>query len=367
MLKVLQLVVAVNDGGIEKLLYDYYSHMNSNEIVFDFAINDTEKGILEEPLKNRGSKIFRYVKFRKNFWGAVRDINRIIDQGDYDVIHSHLGNRAFLSLIHAKRRGYKVVISHCHSAYEKENFLQFLFRKITTEITKKYSTYLFACGEDAGKWMWGPNEKYRVMKNAIQIEKFCYDQQARDRLRAELNINDEKVFLCVGRLSEQKNQERLIDIFYEYQLENENAILLLVGTGDKLEIIKEKINNYHIENKVHVLGVRTDVNKLLSAADIYILTSRYEGLPISVIEAQCSGLSCVLSDKITKEVKLSDNVRYCSLDDNNLEWVKTIKELSSQSLGDRSEGMNIVRKAGYDIDVEANKIYRFYKEASKCN
>ena len=249
MLKVLQLVVAVNDGGIERLLYDYYSNMNSDEIIFDFAINDTEKGILEDPLKLRGSQIYRYVKFRKNFFGAVKDINRIIDKGEYDVIHSHLGNRAFLSLIHAKRKGCKFVISHCHSANEKETLLQLLFRKVTTEITRRSSDYLLACGEDAGKWMWGTNSEYRVMKNAIQIDKFIFDEQARDTLRENLEIKDKQVFLCVGRLSEQKNQERLVDIFYEYQKEVENSVLLLVGTGDKLEIIREKIRKRRSKRK----------------------------------------------------------------------------------------------------------------------
>lgn len=367
MLKVLQLVVAVNDGGIERLLYDYYSNMNSDEIIFDFAINDTEKGILEDPLKLRGSQIYRYVKFRKNFFGAVKDINRIIDKGEYDVIHSHLGNRAFLSLIHAKRKGCKFVISHCHSANEKETLLQLLFRKVTTEITKRSSDYLLACGEDAGKWMWGANSEYRVMKNAIQIDKFIFDEQARDTLRENLEIKDKQVFLCVGRLSEQKNQERLVDIFYEYQKEVENSVLLLVGTGDKLEIIREKIRKYNIGDKIKILGVRTDVNKLLSVADIYILTSKYEGLPISVIEAQCSGLSCILSDAITKEVALSENVKYCSLDDTNSTWVKAIKEVASFPLGNRRDGVNIVRGAGYDIKIEADKMYHFYKEAARCD
>lgn len=364
MLKVLQLVVAVNDGGIEKLLYDYYSHMNPNEIIFDFAINDTEKGILEEPLKKRGSQIFRYVKFRKNFFGAVRDINRIIDQGDYDIIHSHLGNRAFLSLIHAKRKGYKVIISHCHSAYEKENLLQQLFRKVTTEITKKYSTYLFACGEDAGKWMWGTHDEYKVMKNAIEIDKFKYDIVARQELRKSLNVEDKKVLLCVGRLSDQKNQERLIDIFYDFQKQNDDAVLLLVGTGDKLEVINKKISEYGLKEKVQVLGVRTDVNKLLSAADIYVLTSRYEGLPISVIEAQCSGLSCVLSDAITKEVALSENVFYCSLDDDNKSWVEVLNKAFRNLLINRKDGTTLVQDAGYDISIEAKKLYKFYKEAN---
>lgn len=363
MIKVLQLVVAVNDGGIERLLYDYYSHMDNNDIIFDFAINDTEKGILEEPLKERGSQIYRYTKFRKDFFCAVRDINRIIDQGEYDIIHSHLGNRAFLSLIHAKRRGYKVVISHCHSAYEKENLLQLLFRKVTTEITKKYSTYLFACGEDAGKWMWGTHEKYRVMKNAIEIDKFRFDCDARLELRKKLHVENKKVLLCVGRLSDQKNQERLMDIFYEYQKQNDDAVLLLVGTGDKLNAIKDKIQQYGIKEKVQVLGVRTDVNKLLSAADIYVLTSRYEGLPISVIEAQCSGLTCVLSDAITREVALSENVFYCSLCDENSVWAEAIDKASHTVFKNRQEGTTLVQNAGYDISIEAKKLYKFYEEA----
>lgn len=367
MLKVLQLVVAVNDGGIEKLLYDYYSHMDSDKIRFDFAINDTGHGILEDKFKEKGSKIYRYVKFRKNFFKAVKDINKIIDEGDYDIIHSHLGNRAFLSLMHAKRKGYKVIVSHSHSAYESENMVQFLFRRITSLITKRYSTYLFSCGKDAGDWMWGKKANYKVMKNAIQIEKFKFSESSRKELREKLNIEGKRVLLCVGRLSEQKNQERLIDIFYEYQLKNSDAVLLLAGTGKSHDKIVSKIKDLKIEDKVKMLGARTDVNKLLSAADIYILTSKYEGLPISVVEAQCSGLDCVLSDAITKEVALSSHVRYCSLDSNNKVWADTINEAFENKMNNRLLGIEIVQKDGYDINVEAKNLYNFYNEAVKCD
>lgn len=367
MIKVLQLVVAVNDGGIEKLLYDYYSHMDTDKIRFDFAINDTGHGILEDKFKAKGSRIYRYIKFRKNFFKAVKDINKIIDEGDYDIIHSHLGNRAFLSLIHAKRKGYKVIISHSHSAYEHENFIQLLFRKLTTFITKCYSTHLFSCGEDAGKWMWGKKANYKIMKNAIQIERFKFDELSRKELRKELNIEGKRVLLCVGRLSDQKNQERLIDIFYDYQLQYGDAVLLLAGTGNSYDKIISRIKELKIEDKVKMLGARTDVNKLLSAADLYILTSKYEGLPISVVEAQCSGLVCVLSDAITKEVALSDYVSYCSLDSDNKIWVDTINDAFENRMPNRLLGADIVRKDGYDIHVESKNMFNFYNEAIKCD
>ena len=155
MIRVLQIIVALNDGGIERLLYEYYKNFDNDEIQFDFLINDTKEGILEEELNSMGSNIFRYTKFRINFLKGVKDINKVIREGNYDIIHSHLANRGFLSLRYAKQLGIPIRISHSHSAYEPENFIQKSFRVISTPLTKRYSTHFFPFGKYSFYLIWG--------------------------------------------------------------------------------------------------------------------------------------------------------------------------------------------------------------------
>lgn len=367
MIKVLQILCALNDGGIERLLFEYYKRFNRDEIVFDFAINDTNEGILEQKLTEMGSKIYRYTKFRVNFFKGVQDLNKIIETGHYDIVHSHLANRGFLSLHHAKKCGVNVRISHCHSAFEPESVALKKFRIISTPLTKKYSTHLFACGDDAGKWMWGrkdfENGRVTIMRNAIDVIKFTFSESCRLKMRKKLGIENKYVIGCVGRLSYQKNQEFLIDVFNKYHQENPESYLLIIGTGDKKEIIEEKVIAYKLQDSVHLLGVRNDVEALLCAFDSYILPSRYEGLPISVVEAQCSGLNCVLSDSITHEVALSEMVRYCSIGSELDEWYSAIKECNDTLMADRKLAVQIISNAGYNIDIESSKLQEFYKQA----
>ena len=365
MVRVLQILCALNDGGIERLLYEYYRRFNHQEIVFDFAINDTNEGILEKRLVDMGSNIYRYTKFRINFCQAVKDLNNIIDNEDYDIIHSHLANRGVFSIIHAKKKGIKTRISHCHSAFEPESFVEKSFRKLSTPLTKVYSTHLFACGNDSGKWMWGKknieNNRVIIMKNAINVNKFKFSDSKRKKIRNELNIEGKFVLGCVGRLSYQKNQEFLIDVFKKYNESHPNSCLILIGEGDKREAIKNKIEKYDLEDSVILLGVRDNVNELLSAFDIYILPSLYEGLPISVIEAQASGLNCILSNRITQEVALSSLVDYCKIDGTLNEWCLAIDRSKDKILKDRSKAVKVINDNGYNIDIESKKLYEFYK------
>lgn len=367
MIKVLHILCALNDGGIENLLLEYYKRFDRDEIVFDFAINDANEGILEKKLTEMGSTIYRYTKFRINFFQAVKDLNKIIEEGHYDIVHSHLANRGFFSLHHAKKNGVGVRISHSHSAFEPESLASKAFRIISTPLAKKYSTHLFACGDDASKWMWGSkafkNGRVTIMKNAIDVNKFAFSETRRLNMRKKLGVEDKYVIGCVGRLSYQKNQELLIDVFNNYYQDNPESCLLIIGTGDKKEAIEKKISAYGLKDSVHLLGVRNDVEELLVAFDSYVLPSRYEGLPISVIEAQCSGLNCVLSDSITREVALSPMVKYCSLESELDEWSATLKELNEVTKADRNLAVQIINDGGYNIEIESDKLQNFYKKA----
>lgn len=365
MIRVLQIVCALNDGGIERLLYNYYRYFDTNEIVFDFAVNDDTDSHLKKYFFDRGSKIYKYTQIRKNPYKAYEDLKAIIENNSYDVIHSHLADRAFPVLKYAKDKGINVIISHGHSANYEENFISKYLRCVSTKLTKKYSTDLFACGIDAAKWTWGEKsffeKKVFIMRNAIEVDRFAFSETRREKTRKKLGIDGKQMLLCVGRLSVQKNQLFLIDLFEKIYQKNRSAVLVLAGDGELRNKIEERVIEKGLSQAVQILGVRTDIEDLLCAADCYILPSIYEGLPISVIEACCSGLGCILSKNITNEVKLGDSVVYCSLD-NDSDWIMAIDKCieNSKNIKNRYNGVNIVRSNGYDIKIEALNIEKKY-------
>lgn len=365
MIRVLQIICALNDGGIERLLYNYYQYFDTNKIIFDFAVNDDTDSHLKKYFLSKGSKIYTYTKIRNNPYAAYKDLKKIIDNNSYDIIHSHLADRAFPILKYAKDRGISTIISHGHSANYQESFISKYLRNISTKLTEKNSTDLFACGIDAAKWTWGEKmfseQKVFIMRNAIDVRKFKFSEITRNNTREKLNINGKHVLLCVGRLSVQKNQLFLIDIFERIYQKDQLAVLILAGDGELRERIEERVKEKQLSHAVIILGVRTDVNDLLCAADCYILPSLYEGLPISVIEACCSGLGCVLSNNITKEVKLSNDVIYCSLNDYS-SWIKAVERCinNSSNIEERYVGVDMVREKGYDIETESLIVEKHY-------
>lgn len=362
MIKVLQILCALNDGGIEKLLFDYYRLFDKKDIKFDFAVNDQSVGMLERKFIDMGCSIFHYTKFRISFIKANRDLKRIIRNGNYDIIHSHIANRGFGVCNYARRHG-AVVISHSHSCNEKESFAWKLIRKVTTHITVANSDYLFACGTDAGKWAWG-KKNFTIMKNAIRLDNYVFSKKKRQEYRSLFKLNEEFVLLNVGRLSDQKNQLFLLDIFEAFSKTCICSKLFLVGDGDKKEELLNSIKQKGLDDKVFLLGSRDDVPSLLSMADIFLLPSNYEGLPISVIEAQCSGLPCLISNKVTTEVKILDSTEYLAIDKGSIDsWVEKLNYFLENPIDKgRVIDPSIIKECGYDIITESKKMQNFYKE-----
>lgn len=374
MIRVLHIICALNDGGIERLLYNYYQYFDTNEIIFDFAVNNDTDSHLKKYFLDRGSKVYTYTQIRKNPYKAYEDLKTIIDNESYDIIHSHLADRAFPVLKYARDKGVNTIISHGHSANYDESLISKFLRCISTKLTKKYSTDLFACGIEAAKWTWGEKmfleEKTFIMRNAIEVKRFAFSETIRENTRRKLGLEGKHVLLCVGRLSVQKNQLFLIDLFEKIYQHNPLAVLVLAGDGELRNKIEERIKEKGLCQAVQILGVRNDIEDLLCAADCYILPSIYEGLPISVIEACCSGLGCVLSNNITNEVKLSDSVVYCSLNDYSA-WIKEVENCinNSRNIEKRYKGIDVVKSNGYDIETEALSIEKYYFDLSggkKC-
>lgn len=361
-MKVMEVGVDFDGGGIDRYLYNNCTRINS--IDFDFIIIKREyDGILEKGLLEKGYKIFKVPRITKNPFKYFKEVKAILKKGNYDIVHAHLGYKAFPVLICAKRCGIKVRIVHSHLAEIPQGFLGKIIRKISTSLAVRYSTDLAACGVDAAKWMWGEkrfeNSQVKVLNNAIDTNEYSFSMEDRQKYRKELNLESKFVVGNVGRLSDQKNQIRLLSIFKKLCEFKPESVLLLIGDGEREEEIRNEITNLKLTEKVLMLGARNDIPQLLSSLDIFVFPSIYEGLPFSLIEAQCNGLQIISSDAVSKYVEVTELVSFISLDETDDKWAEKIMSVNTQRLDNAKE---IVKNAGYDLDKEAVALKKFYED-----
>ena len=367
-MKILEVCVDLDGGGIDRYLLNYCSRIK--EIHFDFAVVDSKKGILEPEIEKLGSNIFRVPRQSKSVIANYKAMKKIISENNYDAVHIHLGYRSAVALFCAKMCGVKTRIVHAHIAAEPEGFKKKAVRYVNTVLVKTLATHLAACGVDAAKWVWGRNafEKGKVIvhNNAIQTEKYAFSVENRDAVRRELGIADGTFVVGhVGRLCDQKNQMRLIDIFSKICYANSDSLLVLVGRGERKADIEQKVSELGIKDKVLLLGVRDDVQKLLSAFDVFVFPSTHEGLPFTLIETQCNGLYAVSADTVTPFAKIGECVRFLSLNDSDEKWAQTAVEISKA--GHKADGYEAVAAAGYDLEIEAEKLRKYYFNCVKAN
>lgn len=352
--KVLHTVYAMDGGGADRILYDYTIRM-LDTVHVDFLVHTPDEGILEKELKNKGCNVFHVPPLHAEPKTYFKKIREIIIEGKYDIIHVAQGYRGLVFMYYANKYRIPVRIAHSHMAYIPESGLSTVKRWISAFVVKHLATHLFACGEDAGKWMWGKRTRnITILHNAIDTQKFVFNEAKRSSLRKQLGIEDKFVIGNVGRLAEQKNQLFLIDVFSEVIKYRADAVLLLIGRGEMEQQIWDRVNELELTDSVKLLGVRDDVSDLLNAMDLFVLPSLYEGLPVTMVEVQANGLPGLISDKVTKEIGLAENIQYLPLE--KKVWVEHIV-----SGGERNrDGEALIRKAGYDIDFEANQLKEMY-------
>lgn len=357
-MRILHTLPALDGGGIDRLLFDYCSRM-ADAIHFDFIVHNTNEGILEPLLKELGCQIYHVPPLHTNIKEYFSGIKKVIKNGRYDIIHVSQGNRGLFYLIFAKKYGIKTRISHSHMAFIPETLKTKIIRKLTTALVKIFATNLFACGRDAAIWMWGKRrydmDKVFIMTNAIDTERFAYSDEKRDVLRKKFCLDGKFVIGNVARLSYQKNHEFLIKIFSEIKKLNPNSVLMLVGRGELEDEVRKQVNDFGLSDSVIFMGVRNDVPDLLNVMDVFVLPSRYEGLPVTLVEVQANGLVAIVSDTITDEIKISENIFYLSLKLSEYEWARVINGL------DTVRTSNHLSNSEYDIDSAVGKLKEFYQ------
>lgn len=364
MIKVLHLFTTLDGGGVESFLYNYYSHMDNNKIVFDAVVPGMETGYLEQYFTERGSKVYHIKRFRENPFKYWFSIAGIVKNGHYDIIHCH-GYKSAIGIFFGKIYGCNNRIIHSHMAHVRETKIQKINRKFLGFVAKKLSTDWFACGIDAAKWFFGEKAydkgQVSIIDNAIDLSKYKFDINSREKIRKELGVENDFVVGNIGRLTYQKNQIFLIDVMKELLEENPNSKLVLIGDGEDREKLTKYSKTLNISKQVIFLGMRKDIPELLCALDFFVLPSYYEGLPVVLAEVQASGLKGCVSDTVTQEVNVTSNLHYLSFKDPTFYWAKKISSIFDSSTTDRSIANSSMRNGKYDILSQSDELFERYR------
>lgn len=327
-IRVLQVIGSMNMGGAENFIMNLYRNIDKEKIQFDFISH--KPGIFDDEIRKLGGKIY-YLDYVTKV-GPIKykkELNMFFKKhNEYKILHTHIDQTSGIVLDVARKYNFEKLIVHSHSTNNSNNVLVNMYKKTLQKKIIKYANIRLACSDAAGKWLYRGLD-FRVINNGIDIEKFYYKEEFRSEIRNELNISKESFVIGhVGRFCQVKNHDMLIDIFYEYNKYNNNSYLLLVGDGPLKEEIEKKCEKLKIKDKVKFLGIRKDVNKMYSTMDVFVFPSFHEGFPVTVVEAACSGVPMLLSDKITNEVKFYDKIKFVGISDSS-EWVNEIKNMKN--------------------------------------
>ncbi|MHB9293770.1 putative glycosyltransferase EpsF [Hollandina sp. SP2] len=351
-------------GGVENFIINYWRHIDSNKIHFDFICYDKEPVYYQEIIEH-GSHVYIIPGRRKNYFSYYKQIKKILTENKYNVIWSNLCSLSdILVLKIAFKKRIKKRIVHAHnSSIKYGQIITKILHWINRERIVKYATDFWACSQTSGNFFYPDmitaSSKFRIIHNAIDTKKFIFSQSEREIKRKELNLENKLVIGHIGRFHFQKNHEFLLNIFAEISKNRKDTILLLIGDGELFGDIKSLVELSGLKNNVIFLGLRNDIPKLLHAMDIFVFPSRYEGLPFVLVEAQTAGLPCFFSDTITSEIIITDTIYPVSIHESASRWAEIIiNNLNTE----RKNTLSIIKKGGYDISTEAQAIESYFLE-----
>lgn len=340
-------------GGVEAVVMNYYRHIDRNKIQFDFICDCDSTDIPYDEIKKLGGRVILVPPYQQIF-KYIKELKKLFQENRYQIVHSHINTLSVFPLYAAKKIGIPVRIAHSHSTTNKREKKKNLMKQLLRVFSKVYATDYMCCSEHAGRWLFGDKEYDKgnvyLLNNAIDIEKFKYDEKLRRKKRKELEIDDDTLVIGhVGRFVEQKNHRFLIDIFNEIHQKNRNSILLLIGQGPLMKEIKEKVEKLNLSRCVKFLGQRNDANQLYNAMDVFLFPSLYEGLGMVLIEAQANGLPCLASSEVPQTAKITNIIDFIDLKEDKNIWVEKILNTHSSK---RSSFFQKTINSKYNIDNE---------------
>ena len=362
-IRVLQMTASLFRGGSQNMIVNLYKAIDRDKIQFDFIVDHPELDDLKVTVESLGAKVYTMPSFKViNIFEVVKAWKSFFkEHPEYKIIHSHSRSYASIYLKIAKQFNLKTII-HSHNTSNGDgikakikNLLQYRLRYI--------ADYFFGCSKNAGLWLFGEeivnSDKFYIINNAVDADKFKFDNRVREEYRKKFNLDNNKVYIQVGEFNDQKNHNFTIDFFSKVLEKEPSSKLYLVGTGEYFEKIKNRISEEKIENSIILLGRRDDVNNLLCMADVYIMPSIFEGLSLAAIEAQTSGINCLLSDCVSKDVDITNTCKFLPLELDK--WIDAC--LKQDNI--RHNNYQKIIDAGYDTKTSAKWLEEFYSKIVK--
>lgn len=311
----------IGKAGVATIVYKWGQQFDSEKVVYDYLM---QSGLPEEKyqdaIREKGGIIYT-LNEKRSMLGIIKWVQEIIESNNYKVLHIN-SDSAYIAAAYifaAKRAGIEHIYVHSHCTQIDDNnkikrFIKTTIHKICKPYVIRNTDMFLACSKLAGEWMFGKkntnSKKYKTIFNGVEVESYLYDANIRNQYRSDLKFEDSFVIGNIGRFSYQKNQDFLVEVFSRFIKSHPNSKLVFVGGGELESSIKDKVNTLGLNEKVVFLGLRNDVPSLLSAFDVMVMPSRFEGLPVTMVEAQMASLPCVVSANITDEAQFTANIQY---------------------------------------------------------
>lgn len=346
---------------------NYYRNIDKDKIQFHFLCDEDSTNIPYEEIEKMGGKVIIIPPYQRLF-EYQKELYRIFKENNYKIVHSHISTLSVFPLRIAKKAGVSIRIAHSHSTSNKKEWKRNLIKNILRPFSKVYANQFFACSELSGRWLFGEkafkNNKIKIINNAIDLEKFKFNKEIRNKIREKLNILEDTVLIGhIGRFVTQKNHEFLIEVFNDIYKGRKNSKLILIGQGNLKKKIVKKVEELGLKDNVIFTGQINNVSDYYNAMDIFILPSLYEGLPVVGIEAQANGLLCEFSTDMTKETKVLNTTRFISLKETPENWAKII--LEDYKNFKRKDSFDEMTENNFNIIKEAKKLEEYYIEKRK--
>ncbi len=360
-IRIAQVIGKLNAAGVESVINNYYKNIDHNKFQFDFYIDADSNCEPKQELIDMGARYIEIPPYQK-LPQYMFELIKKFKENRYQIVHVNMNTLAVFSLCAAWIARIPVRINHNHNTSSKGETQRNILKYALRPFAKIFATDYCGCSKYAAEWLFGKKSvnkgKVTVFNNAIDVRKFKFNVNMRSEIRKELAVEKKTVIGHIGRFCYQKNHEFLIDIFNEICRLDQNAVLILVGIGELTEAVKDQVHKLGLDGRVLFLGARQDVYRIYQAMDVFVLPSRYEGLPVVGVEAQASGTPCVLSDAMTAETKIAKNTVMLSLEEPAEVWAGKVLEFSKLPKYDSSAE---IQAAGFDIDTEGMKLERYYE------
>lgn len=361
-IRIAQIIGKWVGGGVESVIMNYYRNIDRNKIQFDFIID--EDSTIDPPIKEieeMGGKVIFCPPYQKTT-KYEKFLIELFKKNKYKIVHSNINALSIFPLRAAMKAGVKIRIAHSHSTSNRKEWKKTLLKSFLKLFSKKYANVLCACSEFAGKWLFGTNTlkkgKVIIINNGIDIKLYKFNKNIRKDIRNSIGLSEnDKVIGHIGRFVKQKNHDFIIEIFKKLYEKDNNYKLMLIGTGPLMKNIKEKVNLLGLSKAVYFLGQKEDANRYYNAMDLFLFPSLYEGLGMSLIEAQVNKLRCIASSEVPQKASISNGISFLKLNLSQEEWIKEIEI----SLNRKDIKLND-KIRDYNIEIQAKKLNYYYNK-----